>query len=125
MAVIPGTTRMCSTSASNRAKKAQSTSWAATNSAPSLGFRLVTAAAISAGAQCPINMTTPQRRCGRSLTVSRAMVNQAMMDEGPDQIASLSFEDALRALEDVVRRLESGEVALDQSISLYERGEAL
>jgi exodeoxyribonuclease VII small subunit len=47
------------------------------------------------------------------------------MEEGADQIASLSFEDALRALEDVVRRLESGEVALDQSISLYERGEAL
>lgn len=47
------------------------------------------------------------------------------MEEGVDQIASLSFEDALRALEDVVRRLESGDVALDKSISLYERGEAL
>lgn len=41
------------------------------------------------------------------------------------EIASLSFEDALRALEDVVRRLESGEVPLDESISLYEKGEAL
>lgn len=40
-------------------------------------------------------------------------------------ISSLNFEDALRALEDVVRKLESGEVALDDSISLYERGEAL
>ena len=47
------------------------------------------------------------------------------MEEGADQIASLSFEDALKALEDVVRRLESGEVPLDQSITLYERGEAL
>ena len=37
----------------------------------------------------------------------------------------LSFEDALRALEDVVRKLESGEVPLDDSITLYERGEAL
>lgn len=37
----------------------------------------------------------------------------------------MSFEDALRALEDVVRRLESGEVPLDDSISLYERGEEL
>ena len=37
----------------------------------------------------------------------------------------MSFEDALRALEDVVRKLESGEVPLDQSITLYERGEAL
>jgi exodeoxyribonuclease VII small subunit len=50
---------------------------------------------------------------------------QGRMEEGADQIASLSFEDALRALEDVVRRLESGEVPLDQSIALYERGEAL
>lgn len=49
----------------------------------------------------------------------------AAMDESPDPIASMSFEDALKALEDVVRRLESGDVPLDQSIALYERGEAL
>jgi exodeoxyribonuclease VII small subunit len=42
----------------------------------------------------------------------------------PD-LAALSFEDALRALEEVVRKLESGDVPLDDSISLYERGEAL
>jgi len=47
------------------------------------------------------------------------------MQEAASEIASLSFEDALRSLEDVVRRLESGEVPLDQSIELYERGEAL
>ena len=40
-------------------------------------------------------------------------------------IESMNFEDALRTLEDVVRKLESGEVPLDDSISLYERGEAL
>ena len=40
-------------------------------------------------------------------------------------IAAMSFEDALRALEDVVRKLESGEVPLDDSITLYERGELL
>ena len=37
----------------------------------------------------------------------------------------MSFEDALRALEEVVRGLESGEVPLDATISLYERGEKL
>jgi exodeoxyribonuclease VII small subunit len=37
----------------------------------------------------------------------------------------MTFEDALRSLEDVVRRLESGDVPLDDSITLYERGEAL
>jgi len=47
------------------------------------------------------------------------------MSDVPADIASLTFEDALRALEDVVRKLESGEVPLDDSISLYERGEDL
>ncbi|MFZ2998239.1 exodeoxyribonuclease VII small subunit [Sphingobium sp.] len=39
--------------------------------------------------------------------------------------AALSFEDALRALETIVRRLESGDVPLDESISLYAQGEEL
>lgn len=47
------------------------------------------------------------------------------MTEGFPDIAAMSFEDALRALEDIVRKLESGEVPLDMSITLYERGEAL
>ncbi len=44
---------------------------------------------------------------------------------GVTDIAPMNFEDALRALEDVVRRLESGDVPLDESISLYERGAEL
>ena len=47
------------------------------------------------------------------------------MTEGAPDFAAMSFEDALRALEDIVRKLESGEVPLDMSITLYERGEAL
>lgn len=47
-----------------------------------------------------------------------------MEDKGPD-IANMTFEDALKALEDVVRKLETGEVPLDDSIDLYERGETL
>lgn len=47
------------------------------------------------------------------------------MDEQAPQIDGLSFEEALRALEEVVRQLEGGEVPLDESIGLYERGEAL
>jgi exodeoxyribonuclease VII small subunit len=42
-----------------------------------------------------------------------------------DNITEMSFEEALKALEEVVRRLEGGEVPLDESITLYERGEAL
>ena len=47
------------------------------------------------------------------------------MAEGTSDISQMTFEDALKALEEVVRKLESGEVALDASIDLYERGEAL
>jgi exodeoxyribonuclease VII small subunit len=39
--------------------------------------------------------------------------------------SQLSFEQALIALEEVVQQLESGSVPLDQSITLYERGEKL
>lgn len=49
----------------------------------------------------------------------------AAMEDRTTDIAGMTFEDALRALEDVVRRLESGEVPLDDSITLYERGEVL
>ena len=37
----------------------------------------------------------------------------------------MSFEEALAELEGVVGRLETGEVPLEQSIALYERGDAL
>lgn len=40
-------------------------------------------------------------------------------------IESLSFEDALKELERIVSRLESGEATLDESIQLYERGDRL
>jgi exodeoxyribonuclease VII small subunit len=42
-----------------------------------------------------------------------------------DDISSLSFEKALAALEDIVARLEAGKVDLEESIKIYERGEAL
>ncbi|MCY1671516.1 exodeoxyribonuclease VII small subunit [Novosphingobium sp. SL115] len=42
----------------------------------------------------------------------------------PD-IAGFTFEEALKELENVVRRLESGEAPLDESIQLYARGDAL
>ncbi len=42
-----------------------------------------------------------------------------------DPTASLSFEDALKELETIVRTLEQGAAPLDQSIDLYQRGDAL
>lgn len=43
----------------------------------------------------------------------------------PDDIAALSFEDALAELEAIVRRLEGGQVKLDDAIQSYERGARL
>lgn len=40
-------------------------------------------------------------------------------------VADMNFEQALRALEDIVHKLESGEAPLDESIALYERGNQL
>lgn len=47
------------------------------------------------------------------------------MAKAPSDIAQLSFEKALAELEDIVQKLESGGVALEDSITLYERGAAL
>jgi exodeoxyribonuclease VII small subunit len=49
------------------------------------------------------------------------------MTGAPEQseVSSLSFEQAVAELETIVARLERGDVALDQSIAIYERGEAL
>ena len=46
------------------------------------------------------------------------------MDQEP-AIAELSFEDALKRLEAIVQQLESGDVPLDRSISLYAEGDRL
>jgi exodeoxyribonuclease VII small subunit len=40
-------------------------------------------------------------------------------------IAAMSFEDALTELEQIVRRLEAGQVRLDDAILCYERGTQL
>lgn len=45
-----------------------------------------------------------------------------MTDTPPNQP---SFEEALKALEEVVHKLESGDAPLDESIALYEKGQQL
>ena len=40
-------------------------------------------------------------------------------------VEQMSFEDAIKELETVVGQLERGDVALDESIAIYERGAAL
>jgi exodeoxyribonuclease VII small subunit len=57
---------------------------------------------------------------GRGLASRGADVNEAKPD-----IPKMPFEAALAELEEIVDQLEKGAVALDESITLYERGEAL
>ena len=40
-------------------------------------------------------------------------------------VSKLSFERAIDELESIVKRLEEGKVPLEESVQIYERGEAL
>jgi exodeoxyribonuclease VII small subunit len=42
-----------------------------------------------------------------------------------DDIKRLSFEDAMKELEGIVKALEGGQVKLDEAVKAYERGAAL
>ena len=48
-----------------------------------------------------------------------------MADKPDNAVDELSFEKALEELEKIVQALESGEVELEKSVALYERGEKL
>lgn len=57
------------------------------------------------------------------MTVTPAHVKASDMTESAQN--QPSFEEALKALEEVVHRLESGDAPLDESIALYEKGQQL
>jgi exodeoxyribonuclease VII small subunit len=48
-----------------------------------------------------------------------------MADDAHIDIRALPFERALDELESIVKRLEEGKVPLEESVAIYERGEAL
>ena len=56
------------------------------------------------------------------MTPAASPVTKARM---ADDLTALSFEDALKRLETIVQRLESGDASLDESITLYTEGDAL
>ena len=60
-----------------------------------------------------------------ALTLRIAGAKARLMSDQPDTIAELSFEAALKRLEEIVRKLESGEASLDESIELYGEGDRL
>ena len=43
----------------------------------------------------------------------------------PEEIQAMSFEQALEALEEIVQKLDSGQVSLEDSIDIYTRGTQL
>lgn len=45
-----------------------------------------------------------------------------MRDNKDDVIEDIKFEDALLELEEIVRKIESGDHSLDESLELFERG---
>ena len=48
-----------------------------------------------------------------------------MAADAKNDIAALTFEQALQQLEQIVQRLEKGQVDLEDSIEIYERGSKL
>ena len=48
-----------------------------------------------------------------------------MADDKNKDVAALPFERAIEELESIVKRLEEGKVPLEESVAIYERGEAL
>ena len=59
------------------------------------------------------------------MTLYAAGAKASPMSEQSEAIQQLSFEAALKRLEEIVRKLESGEASLDESIDLYAEGDRL
>lgn len=48
-----------------------------------------------------------------------------MASNAPADVTTMTFERAIEELESIVKRLEDGRVPLEESVAIYERGEAL
>jgi len=48
-----------------------------------------------------------------------------VITNNPDEYANLTYEEAIKMLDQVVSRLESGEIGLDESMLLFRQGMAL
>ena len=59
------------------------------------------------------------------MTRALAAIKADAMSDQAEPTAELSFEAALKRLEEIVRKLESGEAPLDEAIELYGEGDRL
>ncbi len=57
--------------------------------------------------------------------VSQNHTSSSASQDSPAPLESLSYEEAILELEQIVKRLEKGEAKLEESAQLYERGLAL
>lgn len=48
-----------------------------------------------------------------------------MTEKNNNDVKAMPFERAIEELESIVKRLEEGKVPLEESVTIYERGEAL
>lgn len=48
-----------------------------------------------------------------------------MADNAHADVNKMAFEQAIEELETIIKRLEEGKVPLEESVKIYERGEAL
>ncbi|MDR0448895.1 MAG: exodeoxyribonuclease VII small subunit [Rickettsiales bacterium] len=42
-----------------------------------------------------------------------------------EKIAEMNFEEAFKALEEIVKKMEAGQISLEESVAAYEKGAAL
>jgi exodeoxyribonuclease VII small subunit len=56
---------------------------------------------------------------------SQSQLDRGMTENKTNDVDALSFEKAIEELETIVKRLEEGKVPLEESVAIYERGEAL
>ena len=59
------------------------------------------------------------------MIASGSLFRDRLVTDKPAELAALPFEAALAELEAIVDKLEKGSVPLEESIRIYERGEAL
>ena len=72
-------------------------------------------------------LATAIRLVAGHITQEHRDAARAALKRGIDNadVPQLSFEKALAELESIVQKLERGDVALEESVTIYERGEAL
>jgi exodeoxyribonuclease VII small subunit len=59
-------------------------------------------------------------------TITCIMSRKAeMADANHADVKKMAFEQAIEQLETIIKRLEEGKVPLEESVAIYERGEAL